>query len=1190
MARGPFNPFGPLSGERFLLPERESAGVPRARLVYREACPNCEGEIEDVELQERGLCAKCLSEEELSALGAAHGEQRPRLVLEVLSRKGRLGPYARLLELELRLRDFLDFFSRVVGHPPWALQRTWAKRLISGRSFSMLAPTGYGKSTFGLAFALYLALGGRRSYIIAPTALLVQNLADRARAMSSSLPRDVRILAYHSGLSSRQRQEVLRLVDAGAYDVLLSTDRFLYRRAEVLSGHRLSFIFVDDVESFLRSPLNIDRVLILLGFTQQELSEALEAIKRGVNAEPRHAVQRGPLLVLSGSTLRQRGLRLKLFRHLLGFEPASVPDLARNVANFYMPSGQPAEATAQLIARHGPGCLVFTPLALGREFALALAEELRRRGIRARAYERPDKMLLAEFTSGGLEALVGIASTRGPLAKGLDLPASVRYAIFAGVPRREFRIPRELKEASPRALLAFLKLTLPLLDRQLTAKDLRTPQVEGLLEKVKAKLVSPEAARRLREAGITLRLSEDEIKLTLPDVAGYLQGSGRTSRLFWGGLTRGISILLVDDEEAFAGLAKRLKVVAEEVLEPYEEAKVAREFSAVDRDRSLLRDLRRGGVSLDEVGLMVRPSLVIVESPTKAKAIASFFGRPARKRVGPLQVYETASGSRVLSVAACQGHVYDLTTGVGLHGVLMLDGQFMPLYSPIKSCRRCGHQFTDAERCPRCGSPDIASKKELVQALRQLAWEAEEVLIATDPDTEGEKIAYDLACQLRPYASLLARLEFHEVTKRAFISALAQPRQIALPRVEAQLVRRIEDRWIGFGLSQELWRAFGRTNLSAGRVQGPVLGWIVLRTEELREKVPYLWVSLENGLQVNFAGVEGARELASRAKGGLLASVSILSSGEKRLEPLPPFTTDSLLREANRMGFDVGYAMNLAQDLFEAGLITYHRTDATRVSEVGLEVAKQYLLERGLAFAPRRYELEGAHECIRPTKPLDAQQLRLYLRLGLLRPPIPLGADHLRLYDLIFRRFMASQMEPAVVECQELLVRLEGLEARKEVWVRPLGQGFLALFSPALRFEGPYHEGTFRVKDARAWLASPVKPYTQADVVALMKERGIGRPSTYSKILEVLLSRGYVVKKGRALLATRLGRSVYSYLRGNFGPLISEERTRRLEGLMDAIERGEARYLEVLGALYQELQEVLVPLGQAPGRSGNIPL
>lgn len=133
------------------MPERESAGVPRARLVYREACPNCEGEIEDVELQERGLCAECLSEEELSALGAAHGEQRPRLVLEVLSRKGRLGPYARLLELELRLRDFLDFFSRVVGHPPWALQRTWAKRLISGRSFSMLAPTGYGKSTFGLA-------------------------------------------------------------------------------------------------------------------------------------------------------------------------------------------------------------------------------------------------------------------------------------------------------------------------------------------------------------------------------------------------------------------------------------------------------------------------------------------------------------------------------------------------------------------------------------------------------------------------------------------------------------------------------------------------------------------------------------------------------------------------------------------------------------------------------------------------------------------------------------------------------------------------------------------------------------------------------------------------------------------------------------------------------------------------------
>lgn len=1148
--------------------------------LFSGSCPNCGGDLSDAELLGPGLCRLCLPQPTEELLGLKR-EERASKFIELLAKSDRQGSYLLVLKQELQLREFEEFFRELVGHAPWELQRSWAKRLLLGRSFSIVAPTGYGKTTFGLVSALYLALRGIKGYIMVPTALLVQHLGEKCKALSAKLERQVRTVAYHSGLPRRSAQEALGRISTGDFDVLITTDRFIYSRYELLSSHDLGFIFVDDVESFLSSPRNIDKVLHLLGFGDEDLSKAFEAIRRGQlypSAPISPKAQR--LLVLAGSTLRQGGLRLKLFRYLMGFEPASPPDLVRNVANFYLEHHDIERKVQELLKEHGPGCLVLTPVALGRDYALSLAEALRREGIRARAYVRPEHGLLAAFQEGKLEALVGLAGIRSPVAKGLDLPEVIRYAIFAGVPRRQFSLSLEGSLSNPRPLLRLLRALLPVLPsedkdpkllRALGQRAGRAAASEELIRRA-WELVYSAAKERGLPPDLGLRLEAmdgDSVRVVAPDIAGYVQGSGRTSRLSPLGVTRGISIVLVDDPLAFTGLARRLKLLLDEEFLPLNEERLKKEFERVDEDRRLLRDVKYGGGPLPRALPEFRSTLIVVESPTKAKTIASFFGRPVRRQLRGLLAYEVASQGRVLSITSCQGHIFDLTTKAGLHGVLRLDGSFLPVYTDIRRCRNCGEQFTDLSSCPACGSSDWFSKREIVEALRLLSLEVGEVLIATDPDAEGEKIAFDLACQLKPYNDRLSRIEFREVTRTGFLEALNRPRDIDLLRVQAQLLRRIEDRWIGFGLSERLWKKFGQHMLSAGRVQTPVLGWIVRRTEEARRKARYLRVRLENGLEVLYTlADEGALKGTLE---GRLARVACEPPREELIAPPPPFSTDALLREASRLRVDVERAMQLAQDLFEAGLITYHRTDAIRVSDVGLKLAADYLAQRGLPFVARKFGEEGAHECIRPTKPLDAGQLRFYVEAQVLALPITLTSQHWRLYDLIFRRFMASQSAPARALYQQVAVLLDGLEAKRKVLVKVLEPGFLELLPLSQSAEGPYEPGHYKVAKAVSWWGSAAKPYTQADVLALMKERGLGRPSTYARILGTLLKRGYVIRRDGVLFGTGLGKRVYLYLANEYGGLVSEETTRHLEEAMDAVEQGRVDYRDVIASLYEDL-------------------
>lgn len=1194
------------------------------RMLMEDLCPNCGGRVDDERLAAGGVCRNCLP--------SMPGELTVLEVAEQLKRLGRLRAYSLPARLERWMERFRKEFERAVGHPPWALQEVWARRVILDENFAIVAPTGVGKTVFCLVAALFLVKHRRRRcYLMLPSAMMVEQVAEKAAnfAQRLGINRD-RIVHYHAGMGKAEKERALEKIKKGDYKLLITTDRFLVDRMDALEGTVFDNIFVDDVDSFLKSPKNVDRVISLLGFDPQivdtvlrlvevrrrlsaqagsELWREYEELEREVERARRRKHGR---LVVTGATLKAKlTKRVLIFSELLGFELGTKPEFVRNIVDFYIKlDGALIDEAVEVVRRHGEGALVFIPVALGRSYAKRVAEALEKAGLRPYLYERMEEDTLEKFVKGEYDVLVGIASGRSPLARGIDLPERVRYAVFVGVPRREIRVARD--EANPNKLYALLTNILDALEEPQRVEALRILQrlekmvpvpselaarvrealeegvrlegyagyIQQIVEqarKLMERILSPQFLEKVaRETDISVKVVEEGFSLIIPDVSGYLQASGRTSRLYAAGISRGVSIVLVDDEKTFTGLTRRLRAILEDFgWVEYSVEEAERRFREVDRDRELIAEIRAGKIVVP-VKDIVKMALMIVESPTKAKTFARFFGRPYRRKINGVTVYETSTGNLILQIAATMGHLTDLSTSPGIYGVLEEDGRYIPVFAPIKRCNRCGYQFVDEERCPSCGSPDVSSKLEILEALRKIALEVNEVYVATDPDAEGEKIAYDVSAALAPYNRNIHRLEFHEVTRKALLHALANKRSLSIPLVEAQLVRRIEDRWLGFELSRKLWERFKSKTLSAGRVQTPVLGWVVERAEEARKKKTLLRVLLENGVEVVYENPSDPDSIVRRVEEGeLRARIKGLREEVREIPPPPPYTTDALLRDAfTQLGLPVAETMRLAQDLFESGLITYHRTDATTVSTVGLNIAREYIESAGLGeFTPRTYRREGAHECIRPVKAMDSRRLGQYIRIGLIKPPVKLTSRHLRLYDLIFRRFMASQLPPAKVMVQRYVVEVDGLEVEVERNVEVLEPGFNRVFT-VIREGRRVEEGEYLVKDAEVRRVPAAWLYTEGDVISLMKERGIGRPSTYSKIVQVLFERGYVFEKRGRLIPTKKGRSVYLYLKENFGEYVSEEVTRELERTMDRVEAGELNYQEVLAGLRKQLEEI----------------
>lgn len=1190
-------------------------------------------------------CEKCLPDIDIKLLELAQKDRLSflkELCIHLPCSESK-NKFRELLREEESIQEFTEFFRNAVGNPPWSAQITWAKRVFKGKSFTILAPTGVGKSLFGIIMALYLATKGKKCYLVQPTSLLVKQTSDRLATYAKKLGLDVKVAAYIVK-GGKEKTEVLNRIAGGDYGILVTTSHFLSKNFELIKNVKFDFIFVDDVDSIIKSSKNIDKILLLLGLSQDAINIANKILRlivsKGRFSEDRlrelndarqklkelTSNRKIGVLVVSTATGRPRGLRVKLFRELLGFEIGSRTELLRNVVDSYLlvSEGDLEKYVAEVASKLGRGGLIFVQPGVSSERVEKLLTLLAEKGIKAEIVTSKSKKAFSRFENGELDVLIGYATYYGLLVRGIDLPHIIRYAIFAGTPH--FKFSAEVEEANPLRLLQIAQALRSVLSGsgaarldRLTAglrrrlRDLELQSFRALSEALNAgkrpdgflgqiydqalelrailrELTSKgEILKALEERAVaSIRLVDGKPFLLIPDAPTYLQATGRTSRMFAGGISKGVSVVVTDDEKLLAALQKQVSWYTDECnWIKFDELDLSKVLSEVERDRELIVSIAKGEVKPGAADI-VRTALVVVESPTKARTIASFFGRPSVRKLNAINVYEVSSGGYVLLIAASKGHVIDLVTDAtneGLWGVQVSDGKFVPLYATIKRCLNCGEQFTvpgNGYVCPYCNSTNLIDQQTVVDALREVASEVDTVFLATDPDTEGEKIAWDLYVLLKPYAKGIERIEFHEVTRRAFEEAIANPRSIDMKRVEAQLVRRIEDRWIGFSLSQKLWKAFGKQWLSAGRVQTPVLGWVIEQYEKVKKSFRTVFkLRLENGLTITLEldNLEkAASEIAKELKGSV-AVIELQGVESVKMAPPPPLTTDTLLREAMQsLGFRVEETMGLAQELFEMGLITYHRTDSPHVSNLGIGIAKSYITEKfgEAVFRGRSWGPPGTHECIRPTRPHDADTLKALVNQGILQLARPLTNAHIRLYDLIFRRFMASQMSEAVVEIAKYNVKVGNYSKELTLHSNVIEHGFTAVYMPfkLARIE----PGSYTVLEVRRRKMPAEKLYTQADLVARMKEEGIGRPSTYAKIIAVLLERRYVIEtKRHCLIPTKLGMDVFNYLSSEekYRQLVSVERTRKVEEIMDRIERGEVDYLRALKDFYDEVMVVV---------------
>lgn len=550
--------------------------------------------------------------------------------------------------------------------------------------------------------------------------------------------------------------------------------------------------------------------------------------------------------------------------------------------------------------------------------------------------------------------------------------------------------------------------------------------------------------------------------------------------------------------------------------------------------------------------------LIIVESPAKAKTIERFLGRR-------------------FMVRASKGHVRDLPKSQ--FGVDIEHG-FQPKYITIR------------------GKGEIL--KELKEAVRKTG----KVYLATDPDREGEAISWHLAQVLGIPENEPCRIVFHEVTRDAVTRALKEARPINEHLVDAQQARRVLDRVVGYQLSPLLWRKV-RPGLSAGRVQSVAVRLLVDRERERRSFVPEEYWTVEATLEApgrgSFLAVhpptsdeearlrdgEAARRLAEAAGAGPFRVLAVRVR-ERRRTPPPPFTTSTLQQEASRrLGFSVRKTMAIAQMLYEGvevagegqvGLVTYIRTDSTRVAEEAAAEALAFIRAR---FGPEyahpvarkeraRVGAQGAHEAIRPT--------------SVQRTPEEVSAsltpDQARLYRLIWERFVAAQMSPAIVEVQT--VDLEGAGASFRATgstilfpghlVIGADDGEEAVAMPKLE-EG--EELTPLAVEALQHFTEPPPRYTEATLVKALEERGIGRPSTYAPIIQTIQERGYVRKEGRSLVPTELGELVVDLLLQHFPEIVDPDFTADLEEKLDRIEEGQEEWQKVLADFYRTFRQDL---------------
>ncbi|NPA34346.1 MAG: reverse gyrase [Chlorobi bacterium] len=1145
--------------------------------VYKKLCPVCGEEIDNDRLWLGLPCRKCVPD--------------PAPLNVRLNR----GLFKRFYKTQQLTTEFSKFFKKATGFDIARLQVLWTKRFFLGESFAIMSPPGLGKTTWGLTLSLFIE---GKVLILVPTRLLGEQVLNRLSEYASKTNSRKRILFYKSS------QKIKKQYENGEYDILIGTTRFFYLHLSELKKVPFSFIFIDDVDSFLKQPRSVERLMNFLNIPYslvqkamepnlppEDLNRLYEQAQRFINKQ----------LIISSATLKPRPAQIRLFRRLLGFDIQKSITTLRQITDAKKGLNSLEEImkrAVEIIKEVGSGGLVFLSPMLGSKHLDSVLEHLRNNGINAISYtEHSTAELIKIMQSGEFDVAVGIAHAMNPLVRGIDLPSVLKYAIFLEPPVFMFPLKQEPVPSRLYVLLINIVNALPedlrttafswiqyLRDkRYISAKAIEgNPTLKSKLEQIASTLQQwlndPGIQRKLNESDdVFIKFIDGQWYIIIGDATSYIQASGRTSRLTPHGLTEGLSIVLYSEPKAMRSLEKRLNIF-------FPSAQI--QFKNLD-ELNLQEIKKRLIESRQETVERNRPSfsstLVIVESPTKAKTLASFIGTPQMRKTDGVIAYEVPGADRMWIFTASLGHITDLITDEGYWGVRIGgDEGFLPVYNTIKHCdtEKGRIQFTDDDPPSPCSKRPISDKKEIIDGLRKLAFQVDEVIIATDPDTEGEKIGFDNWHAIRPYQRNVLRSEFHEITPAGFKKAIQQARIVNFNWVKAQIARRIADRWVGFYFSQYLWKRFRNKFLSAGRVQTPVLKWVIDRTLKARTKVPVVTFKVQN---VQFELPAQNRQDANQ-KINLLRKANITLSDEKTTQknPAPPFTTDKILQEANTLlRIDVNTTMKLLQELFENGLITYHRTDSTHVSDTGIyAVAKPFIVETAGEeyFYPRHWGQEGTHEAIRPTRPLTPDDLTIQISSGIYTFSDNQKALHL--YDLIFFWFMASQASPAKVKQATLSIMSPdgNLLIQKLVITQIEFDGYLKFAHKFVRLEQIDPSQPLKLSDIKITHKPLEPPFTQGELIKTMKERKLGRPSTYAKIVETLLNRKYVSEHRGRLYATKLGMQVYKCLlqdcpiQPEKRRLLSEDFTRELEELMDRISEGEERLKNVLNRYFTILE------------------
>ena len=552
--------------------------------------------------------------------------------------------------------------------------------------------------------------------------------------------------------------------------------------------------------------------------------------------------------------------------------------------------------------------------------------------------------------------------------------------------------------------------------------------------------------------------------------------------------------------------------------------------------------------------------LIIVESPAKANTIKKFLGGNTK-------------------VVASMGHIRDLPKSkLGIN----IENNFEPEYINIRG------------------------KGDLIKELKTDAKNAKKVYLATDPDREGEAIAWHLSNVLNVDAKKVTRVTFNEITKTAVQKAIKEPRDIDINLVDAQQARRVLDRIVGYKISPVLWKKVKR-GLSAGRVQSVAVKLIVDREEEIEKFIPEEYWNIYAELldektnkkfEAKFYGKAGKKqEIHSKEEVDKILFaikkatyiVEDVKKSEKKRTPAPPFTTSTMQQEASRkIGFSIKKTMSVAQGLYEGvkiqdkgtvGLITYMRTDSTRISEEARATAKTYITETyGKDYYENRYyktnkEAQDAHEGIRPT----------YAELEPEKIKDSLTKDQYKLYKLIYNRFMASQMVSAIYDTMSVTINANDYTFKAN------GQnlkfkGFMTLYVEGTDEKEEKEAGMLpelipneivkleKIEPKQSFTEPPAR-YTEASLVKTLEEKGIGRPSTYSPTITTILERRYIEKEQKQLVPTELGKIVNKLLCENFADVINVEFTAKVETEFDNIAEGQEDWKKMIGEFYGPFEE-----------------